>query len=67
MAWVSVDKDGTEVVHEKKPSRGEDKWGYVPTDVFHNDFCDFVILPKGSIKKLIGRELIFDDEPVELA
>ena len=25
-----------------------------------------MVLPKGSIKKLIGRELSWDDEPVEL-
>ena len=25
-----------------------------------------IVLPKGSIKKLIGRELTWEDEPVEL-
>lgn len=29
-------------------------------------FCDFVRMPKGSIKKLIGRELSWSDEPVKL-
>lgn len=28
--------------------------------------CDVIELPKGSIKKLIGRELTWNDEPVEL-
>ena len=28
--------------------------------------CNYVELPKGSIAKLIGRELKWDDEPVEL-
>jgi len=27
---------------------------------------DHVTLPQGSIKKLIGRELTWDDEPVEI-
>lgn len=26
----------------------------------------YIILPKGSIKKLIGRELTWEDEPVEI-
>lgn len=29
-------------------------------------YDDWVSLPKGSIKKLIGRELSWEDEPVEL-
>lgn len=29
-------------------------------------FGDAVILPKGTIKKLIGRELKWEDEPVEI-
>lgn len=29
-------------------------------------FCGCINFPKGSIKKLIGRELSFSDEPVEL-
>lgn len=29
-------------------------------------FNRMVILPKGSIKKLIGRDLTWQDEPVEL-
>lgn len=66
--WVAVDKDGTELVFsEKKPERGKDKWGPQSWD-FRNDyaFYDFVILPHGSIKKLIGRELKWEDNPVEL-
>ena len=29
-------------------------------------YCSYLNLPKGSIKKLIGRELTWDNEPVEL-
>lgn len=69
MAWVAVDLDGTEVVYDKKPIRGKDKWGAVSslTSTFSNDdFFDFVVLPRGSIKKLIGRELNWSSEPFEL-
>ena len=29
-------------------------------------YCSYLNLPKGSIKRLIGRELSWEDEPVEL-
>lgn len=56
MAWVVVDKIGGELISQTEPFRVGDYWiGY---SIFH--------FPKGSIKKLIGRELFFTDEPVEL-
>ena len=56
MAWVVVDKIGEELISRTEPFRVGDYWiGY---SIFH--------LPKGSIKKLIGRELTSEDEPVEL-
>jgi hypothetical protein len=30
------------------------------------DIADDIYLPKGTIKKLIGRDLTWSDEPVEL-
>ena len=56
MAWVTVDKIGEELISRTEPFRVGDYWiGY-----------SIFLLPKGSIKKLIGRELSFSDEPVEL-
>jgi hypothetical protein len=56
MAWLAVDKIGEELISRTEPFRVGDYWiGY---SIFH--------LPKGSIKKLIGRELSWSDEPVEL-
>lgn len=66
--WLAVDKNGTEVIYaKKKPERGKDKWGPQSWD-FRNDcaFYDFVEMPMGSIKKLIGREMTWNNEPVEL-
>ena len=59
MAWVAVDYNGIEGVYDSKPERYNDcfwiqNWG------------DSVSLPKGSIKKLIGRDLNWKDNPVEL-
>lgn len=59
MAWVAVDKNGDEVIFEFEPYRWKDVF-------WTKDFGDDIYLPKGSIKKLIGRDLDWSDEPVEL-
>lgn len=56
MPWLVVDKIGEELISRTEPFRVGDYWiGY---SIFR--------LPKGSIKKLIGKELSWKDEPVEL-
>lgn len=67
-AWLAVDKDGKECIYaDKKPLRGKDNLGPESWDYLSDyAFYDFVELPKGSIKKLIGRDLSWSDEPVEL-
>ena len=55
--WLAVDYNGIEKAFWNKPKRCEkhrEWWG------------DVMVLPHGSIKKLIGRELTWDNEPVEL-
>lgn len=59
MAWVAVDKDGTELIFNNEPSREDYVW-------VDPHWEEFIKLPKGTIKKLIGRELTWNDEPVEL-
>ena len=60
MVWVAVDYNNTECVFTVKPSRSPYKtWGIYC-------FGNYIELPKGTIKKLIGRELTWNDEPVEL-
>lgn len=56
MAWVAVDKIGEELISRVEPFRVGNYW--IGESTFH--------LPKGSIKKLIGKELTWEDEPVEL-
>lgn len=66
MAWVAVDMFGCERVYEQKPRRFAN-CAWVPTRCSYADrLNDFVTIPNGSIKKLIGRELSWKDEPVEL-
>lgn len=59
MAWIAVNKNGKEVIFDFKPERYNDFFWVV-------DVGDDVYLPKGSIKKLIGRDLTWEDNPVEL-
>ena len=84
MAWVAVNKDGTEVIGEnlqraryknyflqpidsyRFPVSEATEWAYVYDDL-DNGYQNIAIeLPKGTIKKLIGKELSWEDEPVEL-
>lgn len=58
MAFVAVDFNNSEWVFSGEPVRSEEEWIY-PEGVG-------VILPTGSIAKLIGRELTWECEPVEL-
>ena len=67
MAWVAVRKNGKEGIFSHKPTRDEelDLWYDEVEDggVFYDTE---ISLPKGTIKKLIGCELSWKDEPVEL-
>ena len=63
MAWLAVSRDGSEWVFMFEPERvdGIDNWYDV------GSCCeDGVELPKGSIEKLTGKTLTWDDEPVEI-
>jgi hypothetical protein len=60
MVWVAVDYNNTECVFTMKPSRSPYKTWRVTV------YGNYIKLPKGSIKKLIGRELNWSDEPVKL-
>ena len=61
MAWLAVDRDGKEIVYSCKPEKSEEFGAYL----VYFDNCS-IVLPQGSIKKLIRRKLTWDDEPVEI-
>lgn len=72
MAWVACGMYGEEFIFDYKPYR---TCVYTSNDEKINHWRGFAEgryidepkeLPKGSIKKLIGRELTWDNEPVEL-
>ena len=64
MVYLAVNKDGSEVVSNTRIKRFKDYW---VDEFFEHEFdtIDVVFLPKGSIKKLIGKELTWEDNPVE--
>ena len=73
MAWVCVGYKGEEFVFNYKPKREtyERVFLFDDNDKIAHEWIDSkhagcITLPKGSIKKLIGRELSWSDEPVEL-
>jgi hypothetical protein len=64
MAWLAVDGDGSEYIYSCRPQRFEYIEHLGLRNVWYSHFSSNR-LPKGSIKRLIGRELTWDDEPVE--
>jgi hypothetical protein len=57
MAWLAVDCTKVEIISRMKPLRWDERIYYVPSD--------YITMPEGSIKRLIGRELTWEDDPVE--
>ena len=70
MAWVAVQIQHynmipreEEVMFSSKPKRMKG----IPKLWFDsNPYPNEILLPKGTIKKLIGRDLAWNDEPVEI-
>lgn len=65
MAWVATNADGREFLFDVKPYRSG-RWEYGYWNPTYSGIGGCVLIPHGSIKKLIGRNLSFADEPVEL-
>lgn len=64
IVYLVVDKDNREWAFEnEKPIQRLIKW--YPKMFDDKGYNRFIELPKGTIKKLIGKELTFDDEPYE--
>jgi len=57
MAYLAVDKNGSEYIYSELPKKNETN--------YHSQY-DYVELPKGTIKKIIGKEMTFDNEPYHL-
>jgi hypothetical protein len=60
MPYLAVDLDLAELISSFKPDRDRTGQGFWERNE------EMVDLPSGTIKKLIGRELSWNDDPVEL-
>ena len=61
MVYFFVDKDGTEGCANECPARGHKEWNdWESTDGYD---CRIIYLPKGTIEKVIGKRLTWEDKP----
>lgn len=67
MSFVAVNKNGDENVFPGTPSR-DNKYGiWVYETSVESEIVDISVeLPKGSIKALTGRDITWEDEPINL-
>lgn len=61
MVYFFVDKDGTEGCANEIPNRNFNEWAEW-TDVY-GESCTITTLPNGTIEKVIGKKLTWEDEP----
>ena len=68
MAWLAVNADGQEIISPSRPVRclydSLDFW--VDNEYVGADISLIITLPKGTIFKLLGKNMNWNDEPVEL-
>ena len=57
MAWIAVDKNKTVYIYEYKPFREDGYW---------LSGSPFVEISKQTMKAIIGRDLTWNDEAVEI-
>ena len=62
MAWLAVDSDGRECIYQFCPVRREQDGQFVPL----YEYSMWLVIPKGIIKKILGKELTWKNNPVEL-
>lgn len=66
-SYVAVDKNGQECIYEGYPERDNTLGAWFPSaSPYAEDDPCYIELPEGSIEKLIGRKLTWEDDAVEL-
>lgn len=63
-AWVCVDQGGEEYICGDLPERVSDEMDGVEMEYWFTE--NMVEVPIGTIKKIIGKDLTWNDDPVEL-
>lgn len=69
MAWLAIDKKGRETISENKPVFDGCEWydeieTSVECELF--SYISTIQLKEGTIYKIIGRKITFEDSPIEL-
>lgn len=64
MAWVATEKDGEEYIFNEPLIRNKNSTHWFEYGYETNGFR--ILLPKGTIKKLIGRDLTWEEGPVNI-
>lgn len=62
MTYLATDQDGSEYMYFKKPQRQEHGAWAVPD----GSLSDSLFLPRGTIEKILGHPLTWNDEPQEI-
>ena len=65
--WLAVDKDGVETISAYKPNYNGFEWSdFQFSEEEDNYVSTTIILPKGFIKKLLGKELTLQASPIRI-
>ena len=66
--WLAIEKDGTEICSNNKPEWDEEEqcWWCAEEMCDGNYWPSYTTLPKGSIEKLLGYKLTFENSPIIL-
>ena len=63
MTYLCVDKSGEYIANNVPVRDFRDEWNGWEWDVY-GESCKLIPIPKGTIKKLIGKEMTWEDEPI---
>lgn len=68
MAWLAVNKDGTEIISKEELHRdfAQKCWFSYRIYVDGKYYPAWISLPCGTIEKIIGRKLTWKDKSVEI-
>jgi hypothetical protein len=66
MVWAAVNKEGKEAIYTSKPIRGINILENKETWLLTNIYARYAFVPKGTIKRLTGKDLTWKDEPVKI-
>lgn len=64
MAYLAVDKNGDEYIYETHPERDMEYNSWNLYDFLRDS--NMIKLPEGTIEKIIGKPLVWENDPVEL-